>query len=179
MFALVLANGGLSQAQSGTNEALPGARNFTRVTDLVACGGATAFEAFPELKRRGFKTVINLRLPTERGADVEGEGNAVRAAGLTYIHLPFYATLTDAPDPADRSAGEMVEAFLKAVVNPSNLPVYIHSAAAHRASGFWLIKRLRIDGWSVDRAVAEAETIGITDAMRSFALNYAKFQAGK
>lgn len=143
---------------------LPGAQNYTRVDRNVACGGAIAFEALPELKRRGFKAVINLRLPTERNANVEAEGDAVRAAGLKYIHLPFNAA---APD-----ANAVVDAFLKAVTDPGNQPVYIHSNAAHRVGGLWLIKRVRLDGWSVENALAEAEGIGLSDSSRQFALAY-------
>jgi protein tyrosine phosphatase (PTP) superfamily phosphohydrolase (DUF442 family) len=166
-------------SQASDKETLPGARNYTRVDVTVACAGATSLDAFPELKRRGFRTDINLRMPEERGANVEAEGDAVRAAGMRYIQLPFYATLTSIMDPADPKAGAFVEAFLEAVVDPANQPVYIHSAAAHRASGMWLIKRLRIDRWSVEKAVAEAEVIGITDVMREFALNYVKLHPRK
>lgn len=174
LLALLFAFDPKALSQAPDKETLIGARNYTRVDATVACGGATSVDAFAELKRRGFKTDINLRMPEERGANVEAEGEAVRAAGMRYIQLPFYATLTSTMDPADPKAGALVEAFLKAVVDPANQPVYIHSAAAHRASGMWLIKRLRIDRWSVERAVAEAEGIGITDAMRQFALNYVR-----
>ena len=43
------------------------------------------------LKKEGFVSVINLRLPTEEGANVEAGRAAAQAAGLKYIHLPFNA----------------------------------------------------------------------------------------
>ena len=41
------------------------------------------------LKDRGFATVVNLRLATESGADVDDSRAAAEAAGLEYIHVPF------------------------------------------------------------------------------------------
>jgi hypothetical protein len=39
----------------------------------------------------------------------------------------------------------------------------------------WLIKRLAVDKWPVERAVAEAEALGQTNpAQRQWAIDYAK-----
>jgi len=39
----------------------------------------------------------------------------------------------------------------------------------------WLIKRVQLDGWDVDRAMKEAELIGLRAAnLKEFALNYVK-----
>src|SRR5438034_1589213 len=89
MTMLLVFCGSRGGAQTSEKETLTGAQNYTRVDRNVACGGAIAFDALPELKRRGFKAVINLRLPTEPNANVEAEGEAVRTAGLKYINLPF------------------------------------------------------------------------------------------
>jgi len=166
MTMLLVFSGSRGGAQTSEKETLPGAQNYTRVDRNVACGGAIAFDALPELKRRGFKAVINLRLPTEPNANVEAEGEAVRTAGLKYINLPF--------NVAAPNARAIVDEFMKAVVDPANQPVYIHSNAAHRVGGMWLIKRVRLDGWSVERALAEAENIGLSDSSRQFALDYVK-----
>ncbi len=158
-------------------ETLPGARSYTRVDASVACGGAISLDALPELKRRGFAAVINLRDPSERGANVEAEGEAARAAGLKYINLPMNHTM-----PHD---AEIVEVFLKAVTDPANQPVYIHSALAHRVAGMWLIKRVLVDGWSTEKGLGEADVIAWSDKSqnsanaRQFALDYIKGHAKK
>ena len=37
----------------------------------------------------------------------------------------------------------------------------------------WLVKRVKIDGWSVEEATAEAEAIGLRSAgLKKFALDY-------
>jgi hypothetical protein len=38
----------------------------------------------------------------------------------------------------------------------------------------WLIKRVVVDGWDLERATAEATAIGLThEALKQFAINYA------
>jgi uncharacterized protein (TIGR01244 family) len=153
-------------AQAPGQDAPPGVRNYTRVDATVACAGAPSLEAIPELKRLGFAAVINFRLADEPGADVEAEGDAVRRAGLKYIHVPFN---TASPDPA------AVAAFLKAVVDPANQPVFIHCGSANRVGAMWLIKRVVVDGWDVEKATTEANAIGLTNpGLRQFALDYVK-----
>ena len=151
--------------QAPVKATLPGATNVTRVDATVACAGATSVEAFPELKKRGFASIVNLRREGEPGADVPEAKAAAATAGLKYIHIPV-----DGSNPSGESADE----FLKAVTNPANQPVYIHCASANRVGAMWLIKRVVIDGWEIDRAIAEAEAIGLTSAgLKQFAVEYA------
>ena len=151
--------GGLADAQqaSGRNEVLPGIVNYTRIDKNLAVGGVLSLEALPELKRRGFKAVINLRKASEPDANVEGEGVAVRGAGLKYVNLPFSAT-----DPYEVAALQ-VEPFMKALADPSNLPVLVHSRQAHRPVGLLLIKRVLQDGWTVEKGFAAADARGLAD----------------
>src|SRR5256885_5382808 len=72
-----------------TKEDVPGVTNFARVETTVACGGAIKPEAVAELKQRGFRSIFDLQLPTEKTANVEGEAAAAKAAGVNLIHLPF------------------------------------------------------------------------------------------
>lgn len=168
MSALFVLAAAVAAAQSSPpqKENMTGVRNYTRVDATVACGGATTPDAFPELKRRGFVSVINLRTAAEPDANVEAAAEAARAAGITYIHIPI---TSGSPEPAQ------VDEFLKAVANPANQPVYIHCGSANRVGAVWLIKRVRLDGWDVDRATKEAELIGLTNpALKTFALEYLK-----
>ncbi|MPZ18175.1 MAG: hypothetical protein GEV06_09720 [Luteitalea sp.] len=166
---VLLASAGLLHAvavdrQAEQKETLPGAQNYTRVDATVACGGATSAEAFPELKRQGFASVINLRQSSEPG--VAEEAALVETAGLEYIHLPLDA---GAPDPA------VVDKFLSAVADESNQPVYIHCASANRVGAVWAIKRVLQDDWALDKALAEADAIGLrSPQLREFATEYIK-----
>src|SRR5690606_20113936 len=69
--ALVGLSAMLHAAQEPTKEAVEGIRNFTNVDPTVACAGATEVRAIPELARRGYKGIINLRLASEEGADID------------------------------------------------------------------------------------------------------------
>ncbi len=158
-------------AQAPEKTTLPGATNVTRVDATVMCGGATTPQAFPELKKLGFNSIVNLRREQEPGADVPVSKTAASAAGLKYIHIPFDAAN---PDPT------IAETFIGAVTDKANQPVYIHCASANRVGALWLIKRVLVDGWDVPRATAEAEAIGLTNpGLKKFAVDYAETRKKK
>ena len=151
-------------AATPAEEGPEGVVNYTRIDATVACAGATPPEAMAELKARGFASVINFRTAGERGATVDAGQAAAEAAGLRYHHLPFR-----------EATAEVAEAFLATVGDPSNQPAFIHCGSANRVGAMWLIKRVKQDGWTVDNALAEAETIGLrSEALREFALAYVR-----
>jgi uncharacterized protein (TIGR01244 family) len=147
-----------------TKEAVPGVTNFARLESTVACGGVITPAAVAEIKQRGFKSIFDLQLPDEKGADVNGEAAAARAAGITFVHVPFTPAR---PDNAS------VDTFVREVSKPANEPAFIHCAGGNRAAGFWMIKRVLVDHWDVPRAQAEAESLGLSSSqMKQFATSY-------
>jgi uncharacterized protein (TIGR01244 family) len=152
-------------AQEVTKTEVTGVRNFARLQTTVACAGATSADALPEIKKMGFVSVINLRLATENGAEVEKEEAAAKAAGVRYFHVPFDGK----PDP--KAAG----LFLDAITTPGAEPAFIHCAGGNRAATMWLIKRIAVDHWDVEKAVKEAVALGQTsEPLRAFAIEYAQ-----
>ena len=150
-------------AQQVVKKDIAGVSTFAQLESTIACGGSTKPEAIREIRNMGFKSVINLRLATEEGAMVEEEGAAVRAAGMNYVHLPFN---DQSPDP------QLIDNFIAAVTKPANTPAYVHCAAGGRAAALWMIKRVKADGWTLDRALVEANALGLNDRFRPFAMNY-------
>ena len=150
-------------AQQVVKKDIAGVSTFAQLESTIACGGSTKPEAIRDIRNMGFKSVINLRLATEEGAMVEEEGAAVKAAGMNYVHLPFNA---QSPDP------KLIDNFIAAVTKPANTPAYVHCAAGGRAAALWMIKRVKADGWTVDRALVEANALGLNDRFRPFAMNY-------
>jgi uncharacterized protein (TIGR01244 family) len=145
-------------------EGVPGITNFAQIETTVACAGAVTPASVAEIKKMGYKAIFNLRLPTEQGADIEGEAAAAKAAGVNFIHLPLNAA---SPEPA------VVDSFLKAITEPGNQPAFIHCASGSRAAAMWFIKRVVEDKWDTDRAMAEAAQLGaISQPMKTFALDY-------
>ena len=152
----------VSVVQAQRDTAPAGVTNYTRVDATVACAGATPVQALPELKKSGFVSVVNFRMADEQGADIDESKATAAKVGLKYIHLPHRT-----PTP------EIAEAFLKAVADPANQPVYVHCASANRVGAMWFIKRVKLDGWDVERAMKEAELIGLrAPNLKEFALDY-------
>ncbi len=96
---------------------VPGVRNFAKVESTVACAGAITPGAIPAIKEMGYASIINLRLATEQGADIDANVAAAKAAGIPYYHIPFS---TAAPDAA------AVDTFLKTITAPGVQPAFIH-----------------------------------------------------
>ena len=137
-------------------------RPRTPATPGPSRGRATAPAALAEVRKLGYASVINLRVATEAGAEIAASAAAAKAAGLTFIHLPFDAS---APDPM------LVDRFLAAVTEPKNQPVFIHCASANRAAALWMIKRMVVDRWDEERAAAEAADLGlVSPALKTFAV---------
>jgi len=164
--ALMLASiAATAHAQQVSKEPVEGIRNLARLETTVACAGAITADAVPEIKKMGFASIVNLRLASEPGADVEKQEAAAKSAGLKYFHVPFAGK----PDPV------AAEAFLKAITSPGAEPAFIHCAGGNRAATMWLIKRLAVDGWAEERAVAEAAALGQTSLpLRKFAIEFAQ-----
>jgi uncharacterized protein (TIGR01244 family) len=156
--------GAAAQDATGVSkETVPGIRNLARLQTTVACAGAITPEAVVDIRKMGFVSIVNLRLASEPGAEVEKEEAAAKAAGLNYFHVPFDGK----PDP--KAAG----AFLDAITTKGAEPAFIHCAGGNRAATMWLIKRIAVDHWDTDRAVKEAAALGQTnEALRTFAIEY-------
>ncbi|MBL8144599.1 MAG: hypothetical protein JNM38_26025 [Acidobacteria bacterium] len=79
-------------------------------------------------------------------------------------------------DLSQKQAGEayeLAEMFVDVIAAPENrfASVYCHSGA--RAATMWLIKRVRQDGWPLERAMAEAESLGLSrPELKQFATEF-------
>lgn len=149
--------------QAAPASELPPIRNFMKVTPEFCTGGQPRPEHFEQLKKDGVKTVLNLRQPGEHRAAEEQE--AVQKAGLKYFNIPVnYQTPTD----------ESVDEFLRITDDPANRPMFIHCTAAVRVGAFFMIRRVMRDGWTWDKALEEARTIGLQRAphLEEFARKY-------
>ena len=165
--ALSLGMAGAAGAQTEVAKAsVPGVANFGYIGKTVACAGATAPAALAEVKKLGYASVINLRVATEPGAEIEASAAAAQTAGLRFIHLPFNAS---SPDPM------LVDKFITAITDPKNQPAFIHCASANRAATLWMVKRMVVDKWDAERAATEATALGMTSAaLKTFAIEQAQ-----
>lgn len=161
LWATMIAVGAEGAPQLARQE-VPGVRNMTQVDATIACAGATDASAIPELAKRGYKAIINLRLASESGAEIDAARAAAASAGVRFIHLPFEVANPDE---------SIVDRFIAAVSDAGNQPVFIHCASANRAAALLMIKRATVDGWDNGRAETEARAIGLSSpSLRDWAL---------
>lgn len=125
--------------------------NFFRVHDTLARGAQPKDAGFAELKRLGFKTVIDLR---DNDANALKEEQIAEAAGLRFINLPL--------GNWNRPATKDIDAILAEINNPDNQPVFVHCRRGSDRTGTVIaIERMTHDGWDAEAAAKEAEKFGI------------------
>ena len=146
-----------------------GIKNFLRVNEQICTGGQPSLDDLARLKDSGVKAVINLRRPEE--FDAAGEAARAKQLGLRYFLIPV-----DSSAPTDTEAKK----FLKVMRGAKNHPAFIHCASANRVGAFWMIRRVLVDGWAVDKADEEATRVGLHSAvLRQFARDYIERHAKK
>jgi uncharacterized protein (TIGR01244 family) len=153
----------LASGPSVAQESAAPIRNFLRVDSNFCTGGQPRLEHLDQLKADGVRAIINLRQPSEhRAADEEAKAKEL---GLRYFNIPVVFA-----DPKD----EQVTEFLKLTDDPANRPAFIHCTAAVRVGAFWMIRRVVRDGWTIEKAEAEAQKIGLERAphLNEFARAY-------
>jgi uncharacterized protein (TIGR01244 family) len=154
------------RAQQVTKGTVEGVTNFNRLETTVACAGAVKASAVPDVKKLGFASIVNLRLATEAGADLDAEAAAAKEAGIRYFWIPFNGGMPDAA---------VADKFLDTIMAKGNEPAFIHCASGNRAAALWMIKRMVVDHWDAERAGQEATALGLTSAaLKQFALDYAQ-----
>ena len=143
---------------------ITGIPRFLKLSDQVWTGGQPWQEHLPKLKDAGIKVIINLRPHDEYQGDREEK--KVKELGIGYFNIPVNF---QAPDELD------ADDFLKITDEQlKNGPVFIHCAVATRVGAFWMIRRVLRDGWEYDKALEEANKIGLNNNARltEFAKEY-------
>ncbi len=145
--------------------------SFLKLNDQVWTGGQPTLDHIARLKAEGVKVIINLRPHSEHKGEVEAD--KAKELGLSYFNLPV---VYNQPKLEDATA------FLK--LTDEHLKdgrVFIHCAAAIRVGAFWMIRRVLRDGWTYERALEEANKIGLRNRphLVEFARSYIESQRKK
>jgi uncharacterized protein (TIGR01244 family) len=130
-------------------EGNPGISNYYRVRPDVAAAGQPSDEALADIKKAGFKTIINLRTPEEGSLE---EKPKVEALGLEYHNIPI------------GSEGVSKEDFVQfeaLIQDSANRPVFIHCAASNRVGALWYIHQVLGEGKDEAAALEEARKAGM------------------
>jgi uncharacterized protein (TIGR01244 family) len=147
-FALGASLGG--PALRAIEPAETGILNATSPEPGILFGGQPTAEQLQKLAAADYKTVIDLRAPTEnRGYD---EAAAAKAAGLAYVPIPVTGeTLKDA-----KTLDRFIEVFSK-----TEKPVLVHCASGGRVGAVyyaWLVSEKKM---SREEALAKAHEEGL------------------
>lgn len=119
---------------------LPGLKNFAVVSDALWRGAQPTAEGFAELKRRGVKTIVNLRAE-------HSDREKLAGTGLQYVEIPCLAWNSDS---------KKVLSFLKVVADPKNQPVFVHCAEGADRTGMMVAAyRIVEQDWASDDAMKE------------------------
>lgn len=165
---LVLAASAINGQNAPTHKELP---NFHKVSDQLYRGAQPLEGGIRKLAELGVKTVINLRGLDELGREEQLE---TESAGLRYFSIPMPGLSA----PSD----EQVARAMSIINDPTNQPVFIHCRrGSDRTGTLTAIYRISREGWTADRAIAEARRNGMSWAefgMRSYISNYYKRQVG-
>jgi len=127
------------------------APNYRVVGPGLATAGQPSGDTLRELASVGFKTVVNLRTPSESG--VAEEEQIVREIGLRYVHVPI--------SPGTFSL-EDVEAVSRVLDDADQAPVLLHCASANRVGGVWTVIQVQ-RGEEREAAIREGREIGLRD----------------
>ena len=130
--------------------------------DVLLAGQPGAAD-FALAKEEGVRTVVDQRKPEEdRG--IEDERALVEGLGLVYAN------------PAWNGLDELTDAILddtRALLRTAERPILFHCKSANRVGAVWLAYRVLDEGASVERALAEARTVGLrTEVYEARVLEY-------
>ena len=146
-----------------------GAVKQLHVLDDIYLAGQPSADDFQEFKKRGVKSVLNLRTKDEMDFD---EAKTLKSLGLEYHNVPIAS-----PDAlTDENFGKL----RKLLNEKEQRPLLVHCASANRVGAVWLAHRVLDDGLTYDAALAEAKTVGLkAPAMEAKAKDYIAKQKAK
>jgi protein tyrosine/serine phosphatase len=120
---------------------------FQQVAPGLYRGGQPSAPGFEFLKRKGVKTVINLRKEHD-------EKELVERLGMNYVHIPV--------DARETISEQTIKRFFAVVNDPAYQPVFVHCERGADRTGVMVgFYRIAVQGWDGSRAYDEARDIGM------------------
>jgi uncharacterized protein (TIGR01244 family) len=134
--------------RTDTDEELP---KFHQVNGQLFRGAQPKKNGLKRLADLGIKTIVNLRADDGLSRMEERE---VRAAGMQYFSAPLNET--------GRPTNAQVRRAVAILETPENQPVFVHCRLGVDRTGLIIaVYRIAHDGWTSERAMAEARHYGM------------------
>jgi protein tyrosine phosphatase (PTP) superfamily phosphohydrolase (DUF442 family) len=133
------------------------------IDDKPSLGGQPSGDAYAKAATNGFRSVVTLRA-TKDGVDTLRERFLVESKGMRYFNIPSVSPVPNY---------KQVDEFLQLTRDPANHPLLVNCAFAERIAPYMMIFRIREEGWTEEKALAEAVRLGLPrEEMRKFARSY-------
>ena len=121
-----------------------------KISEQFSSAGQVSSEDLEQAAQAGFKSVLNLRFPTEDGFDHD-EPEQAKTAGLDYANVPISST---------EANQAVIEQVIQEIENLPQ-PILVHCAAGGRASAIALIATANNAGWNQQQIQQKAEELNI------------------
>ena len=166
VFALALSGAGTLFAGGGSvKAAAEHVRNFGEVEKNLYRGGEPTAVGLEELGAMGVKLVVDLR---ESGEGTASEKLQVERLGMRYVNVPF--------QPFSAPETGQVERVLGLLAKSDKEPVFLHCRRGKDRTGTVIAcYRIQHDGWTNEKALAEARDYGMSSlekGMRNYILHF-------
>jgi protein tyrosine phosphatase (PTP) superfamily phosphohydrolase (DUF442 family) len=133
------------------------------IDDMPAAGARPTSGAYSKAAANGYRSILTLRNDKD-GVDRQRERAMVEREGLRYFNISVFA---------NEPRAAQVDQFLSLVRDKSNHPMLINCAFAERVAPLMMIFRIIEQGWSEEKALAEAAGMGMKrEPLRIFAHSY-------
>jgi uncharacterized protein (TIGR01244 family) len=120
---------------------------YQQIDSNIFIGGQPTRQDLEEARRRGVRTVIDFRLPTETA---NSNADLARQAGIGYVNIPV--------NRAALSSAQVGE--FEAAMEQHPGPYLLHCATGARAALMLVLARARAGGWPAQHTFDEAEALG-------------------
>jgi uncharacterized protein (TIGR01244 family) len=139
-------------AETPSEEAAPALLpSLRQPMDDVISGGQPTPDQLSAARDAGYKTVLNMRVPEEKG--VGDEAAIVAGLGMEYLSIPIKG--------AEGLTRENTAAFAKAL-ETAEYPLVIHCGSGNRIGAMFALKAYWVDGKSAEESLQIGLDSGLT-----------------
>lgn len=117
----------------------------------ILTAGQPSRQDFEMLRERGVRTVINLRVPSERGTREEPEW--MKELGLAYVSIPVAGAA---------GVNEETARALDLALENAERPVLVHCGSSNRVGAVFALRAFHLEGKSAEEALEIGRSSGVT-----------------